>query len=74
MSITPVQKPLQPLLGGMGNIPGLRITGDRRAREMISPPAFNQQIYCSWWGDFAGPKSSSAIGYSFREKILKEPR
>src|ERR1700732_3149924 len=44
MSITPLQEPLQFLLGGMGDIPGLRVTGDRRAREMVGPPAFNQLL------------------------------
>src|ERR1700757_1821234 len=44
MSFTPVQEPLQPLLGGVGDIPGLRVAGDRRAREMVGPPTFDQLL------------------------------
>src|ERR1700747_1404451 len=44
MSNTPLQEPLQPLFGGVGDIPGLRVAGDRRAREMVGPPTFNQPL------------------------------
>src|SRR5947209_15394403 len=44
MSFTPLQEPLQPLFGGVGDIPGLRVAGDCRAREMVGPPTFNQLL------------------------------
>src|SRR5271169_3258448 len=44
MSFTPLQEPFQSLFGGVGDIPGLRVAGDCRAREMVGPPAFNQLL------------------------------
>src|SRR5438270_6458642 len=44
MLFTPLQQPLQPLFGGVGDIPGLRVAGDRRARKMVGPPTFNQLL------------------------------
>src|SRR5260370_26831513 len=44
MSFTPLQEPLQPLLGGVSDIPGLRVAGDCRAREMVGPPTVNQLL------------------------------
>src|SRR5712671_2508889 len=44
MLFTPRQEPLQPLFGGVGDIPGLRVAGDRRTWEMVVPPTFNQQL------------------------------
>src|SRR4029077_19642063 len=41
---TPFQKPLQRLLGGMGDIPGLGVAGDCRARKIVLPPALDQLI------------------------------
>src|SRR5437868_10936635 len=44
MSFTPRQELLQHLFGSVGDIPGLRVAGDCRAREMVGPPTFNQQL------------------------------
>src|SRR5215469_10122998 len=54
ISHTPLQQPLQFLLGGMGDIPSLRIAGDCRPREMIGPPAFNQMLDRSELGGLVG--------------------
>src|SRR5215471_11124373 len=44
MSVTPFQKALEILLCGMCDIPDQRIAGDRRSREVVCPPHFDQLL------------------------------
>src|SRR5258708_444025 len=58
MSNTPFQELLQPFLADMSDIPRLRITGDCRAREMVGPPAFDQQLNGNRVGGLHGAEIS----------------
>jgi hypothetical protein len=43
------QQPLQRFLGGMRNIPRRSVAGDRRAWEVIFPPALDQLVDRIGW-------------------------